>query len=190
MFNNVIEEYSEILTRFRQETGQANAVLAGGCLRDTFYGVEVKDLDFIIECPRGVDGFYRYPIGPVHRSLDVLWPDKEFRYVNTDNYDGLPREGEHAIGIGGDSPAGLLDVIESTDKKINIIMVKSIPQYTQQFPDSISQMVLDERGVHTSSRWMDGHNGTAVHYRWDIKTPRLMKLKTKYPTWEFIPEAW
>ena len=168
MFNNVIETYSEILERFRQATGQRNAILAGGCLRDTFYGVEVKDLDFVVQ---------RY--WPGAEMLRQMWPDKRFRYIARDFEYDVPN-----------NPAGLLDVLESEEKDINIIIVQDIPRYTNQFPDSISQMVFDGEQVIVSDKWRAGELAGTVNYKWDIKTPRLMKLKTKYPNWEFIPEAW
>ena len=188
MFDNLVVEYQDILRRFREETQQTNAVLAGGCLRDTFYGVEVKDLDFVVECSRAHGG-YRYPFSPHSPVLTRVWPDKRFHYCQGDD-DGRVQEGEMAIGLGGNNSAGLLEVIESTDKKINIILVKSILQYTQQFPDSISQMVFNGNEIIVSTKWHQGAENGKVYYRWDIKTPRLMKLKAKYPTWEFIPEVW
>lgn len=175
MFENVINTYSEIVNRFRHEV-DANAVLVGGAIRDTHYGVEVKDLDFVVN-DHTPDG---RPWLPTNMAIAAIWPDKEFRWVDA---------GELAEQYPDIDHGPLIDVIESTDKTINIIIVTNIGAYTQGFPDSISEMVFDGTNVHTSSRWREGDENIAVYYdREKMKPARLEKLQRKYPTWHFEAE--
>ena len=173
MFDNIIEKYSEVVNLFRQHI-DPNGILAGGALRDTFYGREVKDLDFVSTA--GI-----VPWSPQLR--DLVFPEHTFRWIPVElieAYEGGPDE----------NPGGLVDVIESTDKTINIIEVLDIARYTRNFPDSISEMVFDGTTVHTSARWRAGHaNGGEVYYNADrMKPARLEKLKLKYPDFAFLQE--
>lgn len=168
MFENVINTYSEIVNRFRHEV-DANAVLVGGAIRDTHYGVEVKDLDFVTT----VDNDPRW------YTESGVFPGKEFRWV--------------AVGVLNENypvdDGPLIDVIESIDGEINIMIVSNIAAYTQNFPDSISEMVFDGTTVHTSSRWRTGNTLRTIYYdEPKMKQPRLDKLHNKYPTWEFVIE--
>lgn len=176
MFENIIETYGPLVRSVREFFPEA--VLVGGALRDTYYGVEVKDLDFVI--PRGPNELR--PIHPINGELRIgnvaaqefmdLFPEQRgWKYVD------LPDDNEYE-GIIGEGP--LLDVVESTDKKVNLILVTSVPEYTSQFPDSISQMVFDGTDVHVSRWWTDGNENGLVYYKPDIKANRLAKLKAKY----------
>lgn len=178
MFDEVIDRYSEIVTRFRNDV-DGRAVLCGGALRDTFYGVEVKDLDFVL-LSRDPQGGHR-GWSPLSPELVAAFPDKTLRWVEVGEL------GEQYHQQGGNGP--LIDVIESTDKTINIIVVQNIEQYTNNFPDSISEMVFDGTTVHYSQRWAEGNLLHVVYYDADkMNQPRLDKLMLKYPNWEFIPE--
>lgn len=178
MFDEVINRYSEIVTRFRHDV-DARAVLCGGALRDTFYGVEVKDLDFVIPEAQ----WPQFAWSPQTPSLVAAFPDKTLRWVDVGEIRELYHQQDGAAG------GPLIDVIESTDKTINIIVVENIEQYTNNFPDSISEMVFDGTTVHYSQRWREGNNLHVVYYDRDkMRQPRLDKLMLKYPNWEFIPE--
>lgn len=177
MFNNVIETYQDILLAVRQHIPEA--VLVGGCLRDTFYGVEVKDLDFVV--PLAQHNRALYPLTPQSAWLQEIWPNKTFEYcVLGDERHGVQEEME---GVEGEHP--LQDVIKSTDDTVNFIIVTDIPAYTNQFPDSISKLVFDGETIHYANEWMVGHNTTTVFYRPDIIQARLEKLQRKYPDWVF-----
>lgn len=167
MFQNIINLYTGVLTSVREHI--PDAVLAGGCLRDSFYGVEVKDLDFVVPCPREDV----YPVSPRARWLQDLWPDKQWQYADAADY----VENEEN---------GLLDVVKSTDNTVNFIIVRDIPTYTNQFPDSISKMVFDGERVHTAFEWGAGNISHTVYYRPTISEARRDKLWAKYPTWVFM----
>ena len=171
MFNNVINTYTDILTSVRRF--HPTAVLAGGCLRDTFYGVEVKDLDFILEAPPGAAPF---PVTPESQWIREIWPDKQWQWAAAAEVD---------YDMGEENPGGLIDVVKDTEDTINFIIVSSIPQYTHQFPDSISKLVFDGERVHYANEWMVGHNTSTVFYRPNIGNVRLEKLQRKYPNWVF-----
>lgn len=178
MFNNVIETYRDVLSQVRQHI--PNAVLVGGCLRDTFYGVEVKDLDFVVQTHNG----WEYPVTPGTQWLRDIWPDKQFRWCM------LP-DGEYAADVDeanaiNDQNDLLFDVIKSTDDRVNFIVVRDIPEYTNNFPDSISKLVFDGERVHYANEWMVGHNNGEVYYRNNIGAARLEKLRRKYPDWAFM----
>ena len=180
MFNNVIEMYAPILARVRQHI--PNAVLAGGCLRDTFYGVEVKDLDFVVE--KKEDG--RYPVHPhvlLHPWLQEVWPDKQWQWANAEMLDNYVQE---------NNESGLLDVVKSTDDTVNFIITTNIKRYTNHFPDSISEMVFDGERVVVSQRWEEGNAAQRVYYDVGMQPNRLVKLMRKYPRYVFHrqpPEA-
>ena len=170
MFDNIIEKYSEVVNAFRRHI-DPNGVLAGGALRDTFYGREVKDLDFVTT----------RDLAPQAQSLRTVFPDYTFRWI--------PVEQVGHYAEGADNPSGLIDVIESTDKTINIIEVQDIARYTRNFPDSISEMVFDGTTVYTSARWSIGLVNDEVYYNADRMTQaRLDKLQLKYPDFAFLPE--
>lgn len=167
MFQNLIDTYTPILARVRQHI--PNAVLAGGCLRDTFYGVEVKDLDFVVEW----DENHHYPVVPAMSVwLTQIWPDKRFQWANADLVDHYIQENDGS---------GLLDVVKSTDDTVNFIITSNIKQYTNHFPDSISEMVFDGEQVVVSQRWEEGNAARFVYYHPDIQEQRLAKLMRKYP---------
>lgn len=173
MFQNLIEMYQPILNRVQDHI--PNAVLAGGSLRDSFYGVEVKDLDFVVE----TENEWRYPVTPTSAWLPNIWPDKQWQWANAE----ILAEYEQAM-----NEAGLLDVVKSTDDTVNFIIVRNIKQYTNHFPDSISEMVFDGEQVFVSQRWETGHANQEVYYK-DIQPARLEKLQRKYPDWSFQNEA-
>ena len=171
MFDNIIEKYSEVVNLFRQHV-DPNGVLVGGALRDTFYGREVKDLDFVSTAAVP-------PWSPQLR--DLVFPEHTFRWIPVENLQHYEDE--------ENNPSGLIDVIESTDKTINIIEVLDIARYTRHFPDSISEMVFDGTTVHTSARWRIGAANHEVYYNADrMKPARLEKLKLKYPDFAFLSE--
>lgn len=173
MFQNIINLYTEVLTSVREHIPEA--VLVGGCLRDSFYGVEVKDLDFVVPLLRDDDR--RYPVTPHEHWLQDLWPDKEWQYAVADVVVNYERNEED----------GLQDVVKSTDNTVNFIIVRDIPTYTNQFPDSISKMVFDGERVHVAHEWEVGHISHTVYYRPTISEARRDKLRAKYPTWVFMP---
>lgn len=174
MFQNLIDTYAPILARVRQHI--PNAVLAGGCLRDTFYGVEVKDLDFVVEW----DEDRHYPVVPAMSVwLTQIWPDKRFQWANADLIHHYIQENDGS---------GLLDVVKSTDDTVNFIITTNIKRYTNHFPDSISEMVFDGENVSVSQRWEQGNNDVVVYYNMDIQPNRLEKLQRKYPMWVFQNE--
>ena len=120
---------------------------------------------------------------PLSPELVAAFPDKTLRWVDV----GELGEQYHQQDGGAGGP--LIDVIESTDKTINIIVVSNVEQYTNNFPDSISEMVFDGTTVHYSQRWAEGNAIHVVYYDRDkMNQPRLDKLLLKYPNWEFIPE--
>ena len=174
MFDNVINTYQDILSQVKQHIPQT--VLAGGCLRDTFYGVEVKDLDFVVKLEQGQENLY--PVGPYSPWLTEVWPDKTFQWCDAQFLAEYDNGGYNFV-----------DVFESTDGTVKFIIVVDIPTYTNQFPDSISEMVFDGTTVHTSSRWRTGNTLRTIYYdEPKMKQPRLDKLHNKYPTWEFVIE--
>lgn len=163
--------YAPILARVRQHI--PNAVLAGGCLRDTFYGVEVKDLDFVVEW----DENHHYPVAPaLSQWLTQIWPDKRFQWA-----------GQQDVYLEENNGSGLLDVVKSTDDTVNFIITTNIKRYTNHFPDSISEMVFDGEQVVVSQRWEIGNENGEVYYN-HIQPNRLEKLQRKYPDWAFINE--
>ena len=174
MFNNVIEMYGRVLSQVRQHI--PNAVLVGGCLRDTFYGVEVKDLDFVVQMGDAADPNLAhpelYPLSPASRWLREIWPDKQWQYSN-------------ALVAYNNDGAVMRDVIKSRDETVNFIIVTDIPAYTNSFPDSISKLVFDGEQIHYANEWMVGHNTFHVFYRPNIGNVRLEKLQRKYPEWVF-----
>ena len=175
MFNHVINEYRNVVRSVRNQI--PNAVLAGGALRDTFYGKAVKDLDFVV-APEARGAFY--PLSAESPWLRGIWPDKEFRYIDIPDLREYMQQEPNG--------AGIMDVIESTDKTVNFIIVEDIPRYTHHFPDSISQMVFDGETVHTSRQWHAGHVNNRVYYKENIKPERLSRLRQKYPEQMFMVE--
>ena len=176
MFNNVINQYRDVVNAVRQHV--PNAVLVGGALRDTVYGKEVEDLDFVVGTNNGV-----FAVTPITPWLREVWPDKQFQFIPIPEF-----QAEYGANLFDDNPAGVMDVIESTDKTINMIIVHDITRYTHQFPDSISQMVFDGEQVHTSRLWNSAVMMNRVYYKEDIKPARLEKLRRKYPDTLFMVE--
>lgn len=174
MFQNLIDTYSPILARVRQHI--PNAVLAGGSLRDSFYGVEVKDLDFVIDHRGALDG--RWPVTPGTLWLREIWPDKTWAWARGEDIEFYVQQG---------NGSGLQDVVVSSDNTVNFIIVDDIKKYTNHFPDSISEMVFDGEQVVVSERWRIGNENGEVYYN-HIQPNRLEKLQRKYPDWAFINE--
>ena len=176
MFDNVINTYQNKYNEVKERLFPNNRiVLVGGCLRDTFYGVEVKDLDFVIEVP----ALEAMPFSPWDRQHQIVFGEvfngQQAHYIKIDNLWAYLNQDN-----------GIIDVVESSNKDVNFIFIRDIPSYTKQFPDSISKMVFDGETIHVSRDWMQGHENNSVYYRADIKEDRLDKLQRKYPNKEFI----
>lgn len=171
MFDNVINTYQNKFNEVKERLFPNNRiVLAGGCLRDTFYGVEVKDLDFVIEVPVNEAMPFSPWIGEHQAAFGALFGGQRARYVEIDNLWGYLNQDN-----------GIVDIVESPNKDVNFIFVRDIPTYTKQFPDSISKMVFDGEQIHVSRDWELGNENGWIYMRHDIKPERKEKLINKYP---------
>lgn len=143
MFDNVINTYQNKYNEVKERLFANNRiVLAVGCLRDTFYGVEVKNLDFVVEVPIG-HGFPLNPWEAAHQeAFGEVFGGQQFNYILFEHLNEY-------INIDN----GIVDIMESTNKDVNFIFVRDIPTYTKNFPDFISKMVFDGEQIHVSRDW-------------------------------------
>lgn len=171
MFDNVINTYQNKYNEVKERLFPNNRiVLVGGCLRDTFYGVEVKDLDFVVEVP-ALEAMPFSPWDFNHQMVFMeLFNGQRAQYVEMDNLWGYLNQDN-----------GIIDVVESSNKDVNFIFVRDIPTYTKNFPDSISKMVFDGETIHVSRDWELGNENNWIYMKHDIKPERKEKLINKYP---------
>jgi hypothetical protein len=159
-------QYGALLQRIRRMS--PSAVLVGGAVRDTIFGREVKDLDFMVLSDADVSG--------IERALSVTVSDVL-------GFDRMQGRSEY------DEDANVYRVFETEDKRINILHVGDITSRVITFPDSISQIIFDGAEVYVTQRFIDTartHVITHSHEpQRELKAERRERIAAKYPDFEF-----
>ena len=164
-------QYGALLRRIRRLS--PSAVLVGGAVRDTIFGREVKDLDFMVLSEADVSG--------IETALSVTVSDVL-------GFDRLHGRSEY------DADANVYRVFETADKKLNILLVGDILHRVVTFPDSISQVIFDGDSVLATQRFIDTASTHVITHshepQRELKADRRARIVAKYPDFSFKDVAY
>jgi hypothetical protein len=159
--SDVNDAYEPIL--YLARTYCPGVVLVGGAVRDTLFRRTVKDLDFM-----SVNQQDPLCLGDaLGKPLLLCLRD---RMGERDAYE---------------PNSCLLEAYETEDKRVNLLMVKSIMGRIKEFPDTLSQCWFDGRYVYGTQGFCSTYLTHVVKYQHTMKPDRLEKLKAKYPDFAF-----
>lgn len=144
-----------------------DAVIAGGAIRDALLSRETKDLDYLTEFDTNPE--------ELERIFGIA-----FRWVNVNAvmYD-TP-----------DGNSGLRYVLESVDKRINVLVCSSVDRKLNSFPDDISMVWFDGEEIHYDPRFIRAVESKVVTFAERSRSSRLSRLQAKYgDEYEFAATA-
>lgn len=180
--NYTWQRLEEIAAIVREKTGY-HAIVAGGAVRDTLLGVDVKDVDILIEKSRDEED-YTDSTTTEHIAGIIALAFGDRAMVTTS-----------LIGYEASSPGdtyATFDVTTENGEALNLIFVADIEEALNEFPDSISQVWLGGDGAVSSS---EAQRKTVydrvVKHTLDTEEgsrgrARLEKLMRKFPGFEFV----
>jgi hypothetical protein len=162
----VLERFGNLMARVLPEA--PSAVLVGGCIRDTIYGREVKDWDFMVTSDTDACG--------IERALGIELEDVL-------GFDRSQGRAEY------DQDENIYRVFETADKGINVLLVGSITGRICTFPDSISQVMFDGSQVFATKQFIETSNTKVITHSHELQRPmkdeRRARLAAKYPDFTF-----
>lgn len=180
--NYTWQRLEEIASIVREKTGY-HAIVAGGAVRDTLHGNEVKDVDILIEKSRDEED-YTDSTTTEHIAGIVALAFGDRAMVTTS-----------LIGYEASSPGdtyATFDVTTDKGEALNLIFVADIEEALNEFPDTISQVWLPGDGtVRMSDGHIDAVRTKAVLHTLDETAgsrgrARLDKLEAKFPDYAFV----
>lgn len=174
-----LQEVLQGLTEYR-------VVIAGGAVRDTLFGKPVKDVDVFVVRSREEDDFSEAPQKYVARRIAKL--------LNAT----IETTSEQAY-VGNDEEVYATYDLELSDKeypdlpRVNLIFVQDLERALNEFPDTISQVYLDEEGEPVySDTFRDAlvGNENQVFTRLPPDNRRVQRLQEKYGSmrWVQVPD--
>lgn len=154
----VIKEYRERMGAWR--TFVPDLVLAGGAIRDVLFGRPVKDMDLLSA----------YADAPVLLG-DALGGG--LRPCLAEREEGYGAEGH------------LVEVYETGDRAINLLIVTDVLGRIEEFPGSISKVWFDGESVWCTKDFINTRDDGTIRTYERMTPERQQRLLTKYPDFSF-----
>jgi hypothetical protein len=146
-------------------TAPTSLVLAGGAVRDAYYGREIKDLDFMVN---------RTEADAALDSIDIVFGVRLRPCLGA-----TPHEYE-------DGDRSLLSVYESRDKRINLLICTRVMDRIDEFPDSISKVWTTGSAVYATEDFFFTKATGKIKTYDRFTEERRERLSAKYPNHTFI----
>lgn len=146
---------------------ELRATIAGGAVRDAILGKPIRDIDMFVEDAPDLD-----VLGSIF-GVKFSKFEHEFDYNEDED-----RKSQIVAVWHGEGEGNVYGV--------DIIQVDDIEQRIDEFPDNISQVYIDARGLTLMPEFINGHMHKRMTYRDSAGTDRLLKLIDKFPDYGVV----